>query len=107
MNAADFIAAVRDATYPRLPSLRPDCPPALTSAIEQCLQYDAAQRPPSAASLEAQLEHAVRGTRVDLSAYAAGLFPGGAPLSRSQAHTTPMRAEATTATVNTRLRPPG
>ncbi len=69
-----FLAAAQSGQYTPLAVVRPDCPPALADAVHQCLLPEASRRPPSAASLNAMLEHALKGTRVDLAAWMGGLF---------------------------------
>lgn len=91
-----FVAAVDRRPFTPLRTERVDAPAALTQAVERCLEPEADARPGSAASLQAMLEQALAGRRVDLSGWMRGLLsadqglglrrtgdahgrPGGAP----------------------------
>lgn len=89
-GALSFSDDVRARRFEPLESARPGTPPALARAIERCLEPKPADRPPSAAALQAMLEEALGGRRVDLAAWLGALFPDGrAPLRRApEAETT-------------------
>jgi serine/threonine protein kinase len=93
----DFIAAVDGRTAPPLSGLRQDAPAALVAAIESCLAFGPTARPPSAASLEAHLAHALHGRRVDLAACVAGMFPHRPSLRPGGERTTPAPPEVSNA----------
>lgn len=50
-NTAEMLAAKVKGAHSPLRAVRPDVPPSLASAIEQCLAWDPADRPPSAEAL--------------------------------------------------------
>jgi serine/threonine-protein kinase len=105
-SSLDFIAAVEGGRLRKPAELRPEASPALCAAIESCLGFDPATRPPSAATLQAHLEDAVRGLRVDLAGFAKGLFADGKVPMQQDAPTRAVNADVqTTKTVNDRLPP--
>jgi serine/threonine protein kinase len=93
----DFLAAVDGRTAPPLSLIRQDAPTALVAAIESCLAFGPTARPPSAASLEAHLAHALHGRRVDLAACIAGMFPQRPSLRPAGERTTPAQPEVSSA----------
>ena len=76
-TSEEFVNAIRRRA-PALGELRHELPQPLAAAVEQCLEPDAPRRPASATSLQAMLEVALVGCRVDLALWLTSLFPNGA-----------------------------